>query len=121
METSSPSSLNEFSYILIKNFEAKKIDGNLAINTLMEKIDLMKDKNDLNEILKILYSNFISFLQINKESETFKIEEYFKNMLASFNNDWNLMEKKLMDMLSSIKIYSEKEEKKCRKKLSKVI
>jgi hypothetical protein len=50
-----------------------------------------------------------------------KIKEYLNNMLSSVNNDWSLMEKKLIEMLSSIKIYSEKEEKNYRKKINQVI
>ncbi len=113
--------MNEFSYILIKNFEAKKIDGNIPIKKIFENINLKRDKISIKENLETLFNNFISILKIKNESDLIKIEDYFKNLLSTVNNDWYLMEKKLIEMFSSIKIYSEKEEKKYKKKLSKVI
>jgi hypothetical protein len=121
IETGGFSSLNEFSYILIKNFEAKKIDGNIPIKKIFENINLKRDKISIKENLETLFNNFISILKIKNESDLIKIEDYFKNLLSTVNNDWYLMEKKLIEMFSSIKIYSEKEEKKYKKKLSKVI
>jgi len=115
------SSINEFSYILIKNFEAKKISSEVAINIFFEKIDPMRDNITINEVLELLYINFVSTLHIKNQKDSMKIKEYLKNMLSSVNNDWSLMEKKLIEMLSSIKIYSEKEEKNYRKKISHVI
>ena len=80
----------------------------------------MREKITLNEILEIIFANFISMLGIKNDSDVLKLEEYLKNLLSSMNNDWSLMEKKLIEMFSSIKIYSDKDEKKYKKKLSKV-
>ncbi len=121
VETYGFTSINELSYILIKNFEAKKICGEVAISKFFENIDLQRDNITINEVLELLFSNIVSILHIKNETDLIKIKDYLKNMFSSVNNDWSLMEKKLIEMLSSIKIYSEKEEKKFRKKLSQVI
>lgn len=120
VETNELSSMNEYSYIIIKNFEAKKISSDTAINMLFEKIDAMKENITIEEILELLYFNFVAILDIKSETDSKKLKEYLKNMLASLNNNWNMMKKKLIEMLSSIKIYSEIEETTYRKKLSHV-
>lgn len=80
----------------------------------------MKGTITINQVLDLLYSNFVSILHIKNDNDQGKIKDYVKNMLSSVNNDLGLMEKKLNNMLKSIKIYTEKEDKIYRKKLSQV-
>lgn len=63
----------------------------------------------------------MSVLQIKNENDILSIEQYLKILFVSANNDWYLTEKRIVDIFSSIKIYSEKEEKILNKKLNKVI
>lgn len=112
--------MNEFSYILIKNFEAKKLDSNTVIHGFFDNIYERKDNITINEVVEIIFSKFIGYLSIKNENDALKLEGYIKNILASVNNDWLLMVEKFIEMFSSIKIYSEKEEKKFSKKIKKV-
>lgn len=81
----------------------------------------MKDNITINEVLELLFSNFVSILHIKNQNDLTRIKDYLKNMLSNVNNDWTLMEKKMIEMLSSIKIYSDEEEKNFKKKLSQVL
>lgn len=119
-ESNGFSSFNEFCYILVKNFEAKKIDSNFAIATFLDKINEMKETISLNETFEILFNSFIEVLCIRNENDVLKIENFLKLLFQMLNNDWYSIEKKLMQMFSSIKIYKEKEENKLKKKLIKV-
>jgi hypothetical protein len=119
-ESNGFSFFNEFCYILVKNFEAKKIDSNLAIATFLDKINEMKESISLNETFEILFNSFITVLSVTSESDVAKIENFLKSLFQMLNNDWYSIEKKLIQMFSSIKIYKEMEEIKLKKKLVKV-
>lgn len=92
----------------------------MAISTFLDKINKVKDSISLNETFEILYETFINILSIKNEFDVSKIENFLKSLFLMLNNDWSSIEKKLIQMFSSIKIYKEKEEKKLKKKLAKV-
>ena len=80
----------------------------------------MKDSISLNETFEILFNNFIEVLSVKNEMDVSKIENFLKSLFLMLNNDWYSIEKKLIQMFSSIKIYKDNEEKKLKKKLTKV-
>ena len=80
----------------------------------------MKDSINITEIFEILFNNFLDILSVKNETDISKIENFLKSLFLMLNNDWYSIEKKLIQMFSSIKIYKENEENKLRKKLAKV-
>ena len=77
---------NDFIYILVKNFEANKIDKQIIESRILnqENLDLLNDKNNYKQFISNISNDFIDILKIKQEKDQIDIHSCIKTLL--FNN-----------------------------------
>lgn len=106
--------LFEFTYILLKNFETKKLNKELAINQLFGEI---KSNEDLPKLSQKIYG----LLKLNNEQDKKKIDIFVKTRFQLANENLEEFKSEFITLFSEIKEYSQEEELLLSKKLKKVI
>lgn len=113
--------LNEFTYILLKNFEAKKINRDGAMNKILKDILTkysIKDGNNNEIILSSLTEKIISIVKAN-DNDARKIQYFMTSLYVMSNEDMSLYIEKFLELFDSVKTYSRDEEAKLSKKIKK--
>jgi len=111
---------SEFTFVLIKNFEAKKVTVDIA----KEKIILIQNKSEEipNEtFIQQMSHNILKCLNCKKEESIQKINKWLFFLLNISENNQQLMTQKFLSLLTNIKIYSPEEELLLSKKVKKCL
>jgi len=111
------SKFKEITYILIKNFEANKITKNEILNEVFFEFEKNLKKNnknnpliEKNEVINLLSENIFNLLNIkNNSSDKDKIHYFIDNLLTISNNELLKFKENFLQILDSVKIYTEKE------------
>ncbi len=113
----------EFTYIIIKNFEAKKLSRAAAEKMLREEtIGTFSDTNSMsNNFIKNISMKLIKFLKIKNEEEKSKMNIFMNTLWNLTGNNLELFEEKFFALFDNIKIYSDEEFFILSKKLKKNI
>ena len=125
----------QFTYILFKNFEAKKINYEKAQKDIIEPLinyyQINKNETNENEIQEKLSSKFaeiiLNILNSNNENDKFMLKLYFNAIycepmitseeLGENNNKIDLITQYFLFLFNYIHIYDEKEEENFKKRL----
>ena len=103
---------NDFIYILVKNFEANKIDKQIIESRILnqENLDLLNDKNNYKQFISNISNDFIDILKIKQEKDQIDIHSCIKRLL--FNNyiskksSIEEFKNKFLELFSNISFYS---------------
>ena len=103
---------NDFIYILVKNFEANKIDKQIIESRILnqENLDLLNDKNNYKQFISNISNDFIDILKIKQEKDQIDIHSCIKTLL--FNNyiskksSIEEFKNKFLELFSNISFYS---------------
>ena len=111
---------NEFTFILLTNFEAKKLNMELA----KEKIILNLNENDKlteEEFINIIKNNIALFLNCKNEESLNDIYKWLYYLLNVNDKDKNIMQNEFLTILSNIKEYPKDQELFLTKKVKKYL
>ena len=111
---------NEFTFIILTNFEAKKLTKEIA----KEKILIsFYDKENLSdqEFINTIKDNIASFLNCKNEESLNNIYDWLNYLLKTNNNDRNIMQNELLTILSNSKEYPKEQEIFLNKKVKKYL
>ena len=111
---------SEFTFVLVKNLEAKKITA----DTAKEKIILLANKPEemTNEtFIQQMSQNILSCLNNKNEESIQKLDKWLYFLLNISENNQNIMTEKFLSLLTNIKIYSSEEELILSKKVKKYL
>jgi hypothetical protein len=113
----------EFTYIIIKNFEAKKLSRSAAEKMLREDtIGTFSDTNSMsNNFIKNISVKLIKFLKIKNEEEKSKVNIFMNTLWNLTGKNLELFEEKFFALFDNIKTYSDEEFLTLSKKLKKNI
>ena len=109
---------SEFTFVLVKNLEAKKITTDIA----KEKIILLPNKTEEmpNEtFIQQMSHNILSCLNNKNEESIQKLDKWLYFLLSISENNQNTMTEKFLSLLTNIKIYTQEEELLLSKKVKK--
>ena len=109
---------SEFTFVLVKNLEAKKITTDIA----KEKIILLPNKTEEmpNEtFIQQMSHNILSCLNNKNEESIQKLDKWLYFLLSISENNQNTMTEKFLSLLSNVKIYTQEEELLLSKKVKK--
>ena len=107
----------EFTYVLIKNFESKKITEEKAKELIIDP--LPKDLINHNEINNIIINKIKEILDCSNKNEIEKLNKWINTLYMMCNNDQNKTNENFLSLFSNIKIYKSEEELKLKKKVKK--
>ena len=108
---------SEFTYVIIKNFEAKKISQQKAKELIIDK--LPTNSNNHNEISNIMANKIIEILECTKKEDKEKIVKWINTLYMMSNNDQMKANENYLSLFSNIKTYSPEEELILKKKVKK--
>ena len=111
---------SEFTFVLVKNLEAKKITTNIA----KEKIILLQNKNEEipNEtFIQRMSHNILTCLNNKNEESIQKLDKWLYFLLTISDNNQNTMTEKFLSLLTNIKLYTPEEELVLSKKVKKYL
>jgi len=111
---------SEFTFVLVKNLEAKKITA----DTAKEKIVLLANKPEemTNEtFIQQMSQNILSCLNNKNEESIQKLDKWLYFLLNISENSQKIMTEKFLSLLTNIKIYSSEEELILSKKVKKYL
>ena len=111
---------SEFTFVLVKNLEAKKITA----DTAKEKIILLSNKPEemTNEtFIQQMSQNILSCLNNKNEESIQKLDKWLYFLLNISENSQKIMTEKFLSLLTNIKIYSSEEELILSKKVKKYL
>ena len=111
---------SEFTFVLVKNLEAKKITADIA----KEKIILLTNKTEIitNETyIQQMSQNILSCLNNKNEESIQKLVKWLYFLLNISENSQKIMTEKFLSLLTNIKIYSSDEELILSKKVKKYL
>ena len=111
---------SEFTFVLVKNLEAKKITSDIA----KEKIILLTNKIEIitNETyIQQMSQNILSYLNNKNEESIQKLDKWLYFLLNISENSQKIMTEKFLSLLTNIKIYSSDEELILSKKVKKYL
>ena len=111
---------NEFTFILLTNLEAKKLNLEIAKEKFLIPIE---DKNKLSseELLDKIKNNIASFLNCKNKESLNDIHKWLSYLLDINNNDQNKMQEELINILSNVKEYQKEQEVFLTKKIKKYL
>ena len=111
---------NEFTFILLTNFEAKNLNIETAkINFI---IPINENENLPNEeFLNKIKNNIALFLNCNNEKSLKNIYNWLNYLLIANNNNQNIMQNELLTILTNIKDYPKDQELFLNKKVKKYL
>lgn len=110
--------LAEFSYVLIKNFEAKKITTDIAKEKITSTLNTTQSKEDF---LSSFQNNIYSVLNVEDEDSKSKISRWLSSLLSTSSNDYNKCIEVFLSMFANIKLYTSDEELLLSKKVKKTL
>jgi len=109
----------EFTYVLIKNFESKKINEEKAKELIIDP--LPKDIINHNEINNIIINKIKEILYCSNKDDIEKINKWINTLYMMCNNDQINTNENFLSLFSNIKIYKKEEELKLKKKVKKYL
>ena len=116
----SDESFSEFTFVLIKCLEAKKITSEIA----KEKIILIQNKKEeipLDKFVQQMSNNIAICLNCKNEESLQKLKKWIYFLLNINGNNQNIMNEKFLSLLTNIKIYTPEEEILLGKKVKKYL
>ena len=111
---------SEFTFVLVKNLEAKKITADIA----KEKIILIQNKNEEipnEKFIQQMSHNILTCLNNKNEESILKLNRWLYFILNISENNKNMMSEKFLSLLTNIKIYTPEEELLLSKKVKKYL
>ena len=111
---------SEFTFVLVKNLEAKKITAEIA----KEKIILIQNKNEEipnEKFIQQMSHNILTCLNNKNEESIQKLNRWLNFILNISENNQNMMSEKFLSLLTNIKIYTPEEELLLSKKVKKYL
>ena len=111
---------NEFTFILLTNFEAKKLNIDTAKEKIIIPINAKENLPNENFINKIK-DNIALYLNCKNEDSLKNIYNWLYYLLNANNNDKNLMQNELLTILSNAKEYPIEQELFLNKKVKKYL
>ena len=111
---------SEFTFVLVKNLEAKKITAEIA----KEKIILIQNKNEEipnEKFIQQMSHNILTCLNNKNEESIQKLNRWLNFILNISENNQNIMTEKFLSLLTNIKIYKPEEELILSKKVKKYL
>ena len=118
--TLSDEAFSEFTFVLIKNLEAKKITPEIA----KEKIILLQNEKEsipLDKFIQQMSNNISICLNCKEEESLKKLNKWLKVFLNINDNNQILMTEKFLSLLTNIKIYTQEQELLLSKKVKKYL
>ena len=111
---------NEFTFILLTNFEAKKLNLELAKEKIILNIEeINKYKNE--EFISKIKKNIGQFLNCKNDISLTNIQNWLSYLLSVNDNDQNIMQNEFLAILSNIKEYPQEQELFLNKKVKKYL
>ena len=107
----------EFTYVLIKNFESKKITEEKAKELIIDP--LPKDLINHNEINNIIINKIKEILYCSNKDDIEKMNKWINTLNMMCNNDQLKINENFLSLFTNIKIYNNEEELKLKKKVKK--
>ena len=111
---------NEFTFILLTNFEAKKLTVNKAKEKIILPINEI-DKLSTEEFLNKIKDNMSLYLNCKNEESLSNIFNWLLYLYNANNNDKNIMQNEFLTILSNIKEYPKDQELFLSKKVKKYL
>ena len=111
---------SEFTFVLIKSLEAKKI----TIEKAKEKIILLPNKNEeipIDKFVQKMSNNISTCLNCKNEESLQKLNKWLYFLLNINNNNQYIMNERFLSLLTNIKIYTPEEELLLGKKVKKYL
>ena len=111
---------SEFTFVLVKNLEVKKITADIA----KEKIILLQNKSEEipnDKFIQQMSHNILKCLNNNNEESIQKLDKWLNFLLNISENNQNIMTEKFLSLLTNIKIYKPEEELLLSKKVKKYL
>ena len=118
--TLSEEAFTEFTFVLIKNLEAKKITTDIA----KQKIILIQNKKDeipKDKFVQQMSNNILTALNCKNEESIKKLNNWLYFMLNLNNDNQTLMTEKFLSLLSNVKTYTSEQELTLSKKVKKYL
>lgn len=103
--------LNDYTYILLKNFEAKKISKDMAMKKLFKDIlskYSLKDADNNSPILSGIIEKVILVLKAN-DNDSKKIQFFIESLFIMANENMTIFMEKFMEFFDSVKTYTKEE------------
>lgn len=113
--------LAEFSYVLIKNFEAKKITSDIAKDKISSCLNYKQGTTPKKDFIYELQSKICSVLQCEQKESIDKITKWINSLLLSQNDNYDKVIEVFMSIFTNVKIYSNEEELLLSKKVKKTL
>ena len=110
----------EFTFVLIKNLEAKKITTDIA----KQKIILIQNKKDeipKDKFVQQMSNNILTVLNCKNEESIKKLNSWLYFMLNLNDDNQSLMTEKFLSLLSNVKTYTPEQELTLSKKVKKYL
>jgi len=118
--TLSEEAFTEFTFVLIKNLEAKKITTDIA----KQKIILIQNKKDeipKDKFVQQMSNNILTVLNCKNEESIKKLNNWLYFMLNLNDDNQSLMTEKFLSLLSNVKTYTSEQELTLTKKVKKYL
>ena len=112
--------ITEITYILIKNFEAKKITKEDAINKIFkETLDNLNGENQVEKssLVNDFTIKICNLINCNNEIDKSKISYLIEILLSSSNNELGKFMENFLQLIDSIKYYDLNDEKRLNDKI----
>ena len=112
--------ITEITYILIKNFEAKKITKEDALNKIFkETLDNLNGENQVEKssLVNDFTIRICNLINCNNEIEKSKISYLIEILLSSSNNELGKFMENFLQLIDSIKYYDLNDEKRLNDKI----
>ena len=108
----------EFTYILIKNFESKKIGEETARQKII-MIPSSKDPLDNNKFIEQMSFNIMKSVHCNHNESLLKVKKWLTTLLALCSNEQKKMTENFLTLFSNITLYTQEQEILLSKKVKK--
>jgi len=118
--TLSEEAFTEFTFVLIKNLEAKKVTTDIA----KQKIILIQNKKDeipKDKFVQQMSNNILTVLNCKNEDSIKKLNSWLYFMLNLNDDNQSLMTEKFLSLLSNVKTYTSEQELTLSKKVKKYL
>ena len=108
---------SEFTYILIKNFECKKINE----ETARQKIIILSTKDEIqnNIFIEQMSFNIMKAIHCENKDSLSKVKNWISTLLNMFGNDQKKMTENFLSLFSNINSYNSEQELMFSKKIKK--
>ena len=103
---------NQFTYVLFKNFEAKKINIEIAKSEIIDKVFDSNDIVSLDEIIKKFSERVSQILHCDNKDDIIRMEIFFGALCCIKDGDAKKISEYFISLFSFIQDYNHKYEKK---------